>query len=253
MKSIPEITEAIKQAEAGIPINRISRQTGIDKKTINVYLSRYRMNKGTFQRSGYTLDFKMQTVKRHLDNGTSVPVLSSDCGIPAITIRRWIQKYKNEGPDGLKDKRSHKSIINDDMEKQYKMEQAIVNKAIYATIKYFLLDRDGHLGQIPEWLRSKGAFRNPSFGCFLIYILHMCRHVLSEPGRVSPKGNNYFSESETARIIIGAKLMFTGIPYEGTQRRKADMLLMEDDTYIFLNEYIETLPLMLIHYEKEWN
>ena len=47
--------------------------------------------------------------------------------------------------------------------------------------------------------------------------------------------------------------MFTGIPYEGTQRREADMLLMEDDTYIFLNEYIETLPLMLIHYEKEWN
>lgn len=83
MQKLSLLKEAVLRADAGEPVNTVSRQTGIDKKTINVHLSRYRTEKdGAFKRRQYTTDQKLEILRKYNERQLSISLLSADYGIP---------------------------------------------------------------------------------------------------------------------------------------------------------------------------
>ena len=49
----------------------------------------------------YDADFKLQVVKKYLEESIPVSVLRQECGLGENTIRRWVRAYRQEGESGL--------------------------------------------------------------------------------------------------------------------------------------------------------
>ena len=241
MKSIPEIAQAVERANAGTPINLICRQTGIDKKTLGVYLSRYRTDKdGAFQRRSYPEALKQEIVNKHFHRDLSAPLLSADYGIPAITIRRWIERYSMYGNEGLRDGR-HKEKKDTTPEKEEDI--MTVGRIITVVLENMRGSTDEDVSRIPQDLVSKGAFRNPEFGSFLVWVYDIGKLIMTESDR-RPEGENRFTEEEGATILTTAKMLLMMVPYKGTRRREAETLIEDEGAKIFIQEFIDRIPMI---------
>ena len=49
----------------------------------------------------YGVDFKLQVVRKHLEESLPVSVIRQECGISSGTVRRWVRAYRREGEAGL--------------------------------------------------------------------------------------------------------------------------------------------------------
>jgi transposase InsO family protein len=49
----------------------------------------------------YSADFKLQIVKKHLEESIPVSVIRQECGLSADTVGRWVRVYRHEGESGL--------------------------------------------------------------------------------------------------------------------------------------------------------
>jgi len=49
----------------------------------------------------YGADFKLQIVKKHLEESIPVSIIRQECGVGSKTIRHWVRAYRREGEAGL--------------------------------------------------------------------------------------------------------------------------------------------------------
>jgi transposase InsO family protein len=49
----------------------------------------------------YGADFKLQIVKKHLEESIPVSLIRQECGVGSNTVRRWVSAYRREGEAGL--------------------------------------------------------------------------------------------------------------------------------------------------------
>jgi transposase InsO family protein/transposase-like protein len=49
----------------------------------------------------YGADFKLQIVKKHLEESIPVSIIRQECGVGSNTVRRWVGAYRREGEAGL--------------------------------------------------------------------------------------------------------------------------------------------------------
>jgi len=49
----------------------------------------------------YGADFKLQIVKKYLEESLPVSVIRQECGVASNTVRRWVRAYRSEGEAGL--------------------------------------------------------------------------------------------------------------------------------------------------------
>lgn len=49
----------------------------------------------------YSADFKLQIIKKFLEESIPISVIRQECGVGTGTVRRWVQAYRREGEAGL--------------------------------------------------------------------------------------------------------------------------------------------------------
>ena len=49
----------------------------------------------------YVSDFKLQVVKKYLEESMPVSVIRQECGVSGETIGRWVRAYRRDGEAGL--------------------------------------------------------------------------------------------------------------------------------------------------------
>ena len=49
----------------------------------------------------YGSDFKLQVVKKFLEESIPVSVIQQECGLSGETVRRWVRAYRRDGEAGL--------------------------------------------------------------------------------------------------------------------------------------------------------
>jgi transposase-like protein len=49
----------------------------------------------------YGADFKLQIVKKYLEESIPVSIIRQECGVPSNTVRRWVSAYRRVGEAGL--------------------------------------------------------------------------------------------------------------------------------------------------------
>ncbi len=49
----------------------------------------------------YGPDFKLQIVKKYVEESVPVPVIRQECGVSSNSVRRWVRAYRREGEAGL--------------------------------------------------------------------------------------------------------------------------------------------------------
>ncbi|MCL5024491.1 MAG: helix-turn-helix domain-containing protein [Nitrospirae bacterium] len=53
------------------------------------------------KRKFFGADFKLQIVRKYLEEGVPVPVILQECGVSKESVRRWVRAYRSEGEAGL--------------------------------------------------------------------------------------------------------------------------------------------------------
>jgi transposase InsO family protein/transposase-like protein len=53
------------------------------------------------QRRCYTADFKLQVVKKYLEESIPVKIIRQECGVGIGSVRRWVRAYRSDGEAGL--------------------------------------------------------------------------------------------------------------------------------------------------------
>src|SRR3990172_1043186 len=53
------------------------------------------------RRRAYSADFKLQVVKKYLEESVPVSIIGQECGICSETVGRWVRAYRREGEAGL--------------------------------------------------------------------------------------------------------------------------------------------------------
>ncbi len=215
------IKEAIKLLESGIPKSRVCRMVGVDKKTLNIYWSRFKTEgEGAFNARRYSREMKIEIVQKHLEKGLSISLLSQDYGIPDTTVRRWIKRFKKDGEDGLNPPGQEAE------EDQY---WDLTNRALRITSDTFrVFGKTSIIKRIPDLLNEREAFANPEFGGFLVTI---CRLIVRDQAEPTIAYN-------TARLILMT------IPYKGTMRNEAEELLAMQETKMFVQQFIDTVGIL---------
>lgn len=242
--SINEINYAMQMLREGHSRRAVSRKTGIDTKTLNRYqhLSRAEGDKAPKRKSSYTQEFKQSVINDVLNNQQTVSFVATKNALPAITVRRWIKQYQDNGEGGLTDKRN-KNPDNSEEQERFYQDRALTIRIINVvldTFKYFGTD----FGKpIPVFLIEHRAFENPEFGSFLIHILHACRFTLERKDR---KSGISFTDNEMAVIYNTARLILATVPYKNTRRLQAEQLLEKQETQAFIFEFIDTVPILLM-------
>ena len=56
----------------------------------------------------YGVDFKLQVVKKYLEESVPVSIIGQECGLSKGTVGRWVREYRREGEAGLKTIRTGK-------------------------------------------------------------------------------------------------------------------------------------------------
>lgn len=221
MKESKIIREAIRLLDSGIPKSQVCRRTGIDKKTLNIYWSRYKTEgEGAFNAKQYSPETKREIIQKHLEKGLSISLLSQDYGIPDITIRRWIKRFRKDGEDGLNPQGQEAE------EDQY---WDLTNRALRITSDTFrVFGKTSIIKRIPDMLNERGAFASPEFGGFLVTI---CRLIVRDQAEPTIAYN-------TARLILMT------IPYKGTMRNEAEELLAMQETKMFVQQFIDTVGIL---------
>jgi len=66
--------------------------------------------KGKFSKRSkrYGTDFKLQVVKKFLEESVPVSVIRQECGLSGETVGRWVRDYRREGETGLNTRRHGK-------------------------------------------------------------------------------------------------------------------------------------------------
>jgi len=66
--------------------------------------------KGKFPKRSkrYGTDFKLQVVKKFLEESVPVSVIRQECGLSGETVGRWVRDYRREGEAGLNTRRHGK-------------------------------------------------------------------------------------------------------------------------------------------------
>ena len=49
----------------------------------------------------YDADFKLQVVKKFIEESVPVPVIVQECGVSHETVRNWVRAYRQNGAAGL--------------------------------------------------------------------------------------------------------------------------------------------------------
>jgi len=55
----------------------------------------------SLRRRPYTADFRLQVVRKHLEESVPVPVILQESGLSKESLRRWVSAYRREGEAGL--------------------------------------------------------------------------------------------------------------------------------------------------------
>ena len=227
-----KIRKAIELLEMGTPRRKVSSLTGIDVKTIGLYWTRFKdCGEKAFERQRYSLELKRKIILKHLEENCRITSLSISYGIPAITIRRWVDQYKSRGINGLIDKReqSHdKGKTGQEASKDIQYTD-LANHALKTTIDVFHVLGTKHTKRIPELLKEKDALLNPAFYDFLILI---CQII-------------YRYHPESSIVYSLARLELLMISYDVATRREAETILNMPETTIFISEYIDTVNTLL--------
>src|SRR6266542_2639464 len=53
------------------------------------------------RRKRYPADFKVQVVKKYLEESVPASVIGQECGISSESVGRWVRAYRREGEAGL--------------------------------------------------------------------------------------------------------------------------------------------------------
>ncbi len=221
MNKITKIQLAVRQVLNGKPISSVSEEFGIDRKTISLYHSRYHSegNKA-FQKQTYSLKTKKEIVLRHINNGTSIPLLSSEYGIPDTTIRRWVNSSQKYGKLGLTDKRRKSN------RRHYRICK-IVYESINMTSKHFTTD----------FVKRFDAFKDSGFITFLYYLSKMSIRIIEDKYR-GYKNLLDFTNEELDLIYGGARLaFFFTVPSE--ERKKTEEILKHFEGEFYTIVFIE--------------
>ncbi len=54
----------------------------------------------------YGADFKLQVVRKFLEESVPIEVIRQECGISINSVRRWVRAYRSEGEAGFATRRN---------------------------------------------------------------------------------------------------------------------------------------------------
>ena len=247
--------QAKELLKAGKSKATVCKTLGIDPKTLNSYLSRSRKDgdDAVNARREYSLDDKFEIIQRIKDNNTSVNLISAELGIPAITIRRWVRAFDENGLDGLKDKRiPHNRLTPEEMEDLEQTEKDCHTAFEIIKLSLQMLDDVGNdFGKtVPDTLLASGAFQNEEFLVYLISFYRCLKDVFESPDW---KGGMDFTHNQLANAHFIARINFSTIPYHGTHRAEAEKILEMEETKSFWTIFADFVPVVLMRKEENNN
>lgn len=119
----PEKVAAIKLLLEGAKINYVAKKTGIGHRNLKLYLSKYKkygemslLDSPTYHR--HLQSEKFRVIEDITNNGLSLLDASLKYEVYTQTIARWLKKYKNEGLNGLTDKRMNRTMVKKKLTKK---------------------------------------------------------------------------------------------------------------------------------------
>jgi transposase len=90
-------------------------------------------------RKTYSKDFKLEVVTKYLDEGWSESKIVNHFKIAPSMLYRWTKYYKEEGAEGLEEKRGKAKGLHKDRPRKNSLtpEQELERKAIEAVVKAY--------------------------------------------------------------------------------------------------------------------
>lgn len=84
-------------------LREICEEYGISKSYLCYLLKQYRENgkKGIASTKYYSVEFKLEVVRRHYEDGATIVELVNETGIQYRMIKEWLSRYAKEGYAGL--------------------------------------------------------------------------------------------------------------------------------------------------------
>lgn len=229
MKTNREKLEAVKRVlEGGQSKNAVCQQTGIDKHLLSIYISQYQKNgEAAFAQKNrsYPVKLKEEVIHKHLEDNIPLSSISVSYGIPTITIRRWLRSYKENGHEGLVDKRERtEDSVKREQREQFESDSRAVERVIGRTNQY-LLDKGTDMSiWILEQMVKLKAFQNPSLWFFF---MNYYKAYTRLTGSIQNDSLSYGF----------ARIMFLGIPYDGTRRKEAEDILNSAEMNVYLQAF----------------
>ena len=229
MKPSSKLAQAVKQVIDGRPKNVVSRETGIDKKTLSLYVSRYRTEGDkAFVRRRYSQEMKLAIVNKFLEKKASISLLSAEKGIPVTTIRRWVAAYNVWGKEGLRDHRHRRRDV---------VAIAATERAANTTLSLLRRSENDFIRRIPETMKTIGAIHNPEFETFLVSLYRNCRYLLAASKKAGNPGDD-LDEKDVNAAYGAARLGLRYFTEDAARRDAAESLLEHEEVQFFINAFM---------------
>lgn len=256
-KSNEEIIGAVHRLEAGEPKYSVSKGTGIDRKSLTTYFTRYKRD-GESAFDGqrvFSLEEKLDCVNRILVKRMAIGLVSADTGIPNTTLKRWVKAYQDRGQEGLITKREIDAIKKEEERNNKEMfdrDCRCVNKVSDMVMRLLSDQGTEYEKSIPLKLKGWGVYNNPVFGTFLLDFYRACL-MIKNSQTIKPKKGEYFSEESLKTAFAFARFKLMAFLHDGTKRKETERIIQEKETQIFLSEFAETIPIMFLLEEDNRN
>lgn len=87
-------------------------------------------------RKTYTLDFKLKAINLYFNEGMGAKSIGHELGIAYAIVERWVNHYKREGIDGLKEKRGKSKDLHTGRPRKNPLSDAEKIKKLEAENEY---------------------------------------------------------------------------------------------------------------------
>ena len=179
----------------------------------------------------YSLKKKKEIVSRHLDKGASISLLSSEYGIPATTIRRWVKAYREYGQKGLADmRRKPNHCVNRDHDAMCQIAQEAMDMTNDST--------DEAQQIILSLVKELGAFKDRGFITYLYYLCRLCIIMIQDSHGDSKDGVT-LSYEERERAYMGARMLLLTIPHQ--DRRETEKMFEHLEVIVYSTEFMKNV------------